>query len=122
MRASWTRSLGLGLLGCALLGCHASKVDPRPPYIEEFGSPPADDPRYTDPPTYPAERNPLQPKKRVRKGSNFRMPPSALARGKRTPSRSIDFPRIYPTIAIGTTTIGGTATITTTISKRSVSS
>jgi hypothetical protein len=63
MRSNWLRSLGLALLGGAVIGCQTSKLDPRPPFVEEFGPPPADDARYFQPPTYPAEKNVLQPKK-----------------------------------------------------------
>jgi hypothetical protein len=48
--------LGLGLLGSALLsiaGCHHNSI--RPPVKEAYALPPADDQRFSSPPTYPKE-------------------------------------------------------------------
>lgn len=48
--------LGLGLLGSALLsitGCQHNSI--RPPVREVYSIPPADDARFSSPPTYPKE-------------------------------------------------------------------
>jgi hypothetical protein len=55
MRAALRKLSVLGALLLPIAGCHNPNTYTKPPLHEEYILPPSDDPRFSQPPTYPKE-------------------------------------------------------------------
>jgi hypothetical protein len=81
-----TKRVGLGILSAALLslaGCQAPNTTIKPPLHEEYILPPAEDSRFSSPPTFPKETldSSLFKKQMQKPGEQFQGPGGRFGAG-----------------------------------------